>query len=227
MGFLDDIEFANESKLDPVVKNKITEISARIKQKGIKLGLSTIAIFEDSLFFYALPETIRNNDQSLADLLVNMSRFQEIIYSERNKRHDGDLSGLFGNEINLPESVHFNGRIRRAESGNRINIDYLKSIGIDPSKVLFFRVTQPPVNTTSQKPEYYWTSDYFEVCRGLQSEISPDQRENAIILVAGIDKINLNGGLIQDVNDDNGLAVRQIGQANFDQSTALTKIIPN
>jgi len=72
-------------------------------------------------------------------------------------------------------------------------VAYLKTKGIDPSKVLFFRITQP---TDNPKPEYYWTSDYSEVQKGLTAEISPEQRKTSIILVADLETINGNGGLI-------------------------------
>ena len=94
---------------------------------------------------------------------------------------------------------------------------------IDPSKVLFFRRTIP---SKDPKPEFFWTSDYFETRQGLTAEISPKNRDTAIIIVASLDAINKNGGLIQDINDDQGIAVRQIGTDNFDQNLALTKFKP-
>ena len=150
-----------------------------------------------------------------------MSKFQNIITPERQKRWDGDMSGLFGDKIHIAETTHANGKIRRAESDYKINVEYLKTQGIDPSQVLFFRVTQP---TDKPKPEYYWTSDYFETQKGLTREISSKQRKTSIILVSSLDVINSNGGLIQDINDDNGLAVRQIGTGDFDQNMTSAKI---
>ena len=49
-------------------------------------------------------------------------------------------------------------------------------------------------------------------------------RETAVILGTSLDAINTNGGLIQDINDDQGLAVRQIGLSPFDQQSALIRI---
>jgi len=130
---------------------------------------------------------------------------------------------LLGEEVNISETAHEDGRTRRAESGQRVNVEYLRSQGIDPSKVLFFRITQ---DSDTPKPEYYWTSDYGETQRGLRVEVSPEKRKTAVILVADLETINQNDGLIQDMNDDEGLAVRQIGTGNFDQRKALAKIKP-
>lgn len=116
-----------------------------------------------------------------------MGRFQSIIIKEREKRWSGDLSGLLGEEITIPETQHAGGRQRRAESGYKINVDYLKTIGLDPKKILFFRATQPSL---TPKPEYYWTSDYFETVRGLTAEIPPEQRKTSVILVADLETIN-------------------------------------
>lgn len=39
--------------------------------------------------------------------------------------------------------------------------------------------------------------------------------------------INQNKGLMQDINDDQGLSVRQIGTGSFDQKKAIAKFKPN
>ena len=123
------------------------------------------------------------SDQEVADMITNSSDFQEIITEERSKRSSGDLTGLFGDNVHIPESIHENGRVRIAEDDYRVNVDYLKDIGIDPKKVLYFRRTQP---SETPKPEYYWTSAFGEVVRGLKTEISPEKRASSIILVSEI-----------------------------------------
>lgn len=55
-------------------------------------------------------------------------------------------------------------------------------------------------------------------------KLPPAQRETAIVLAADLQTINGNNGLISDINDDQGLAVRQIGLGAFDQTKALAKI---
>ncbi len=94
---------------------------------------------------------------------------------------------------------------------------------IDPQKVLFFRVTQP-TQEGEIKPEYYWTSDYFETRKGLRQEIPSELRAVSIILVADLESISKNGGLIEDMNDCEGLSVRQCGLKGFDQRFVLARI---
>jgi hypothetical protein len=86
-----------------------------------------------------------------------------------------------------------------------------------------FRVTQP---STTPKPEYYWTSDYFEVTRGLHAEISIEDRTNSVILVSSLEDINKNNGLMVDIDGESGLTVRQIGFEPYDQKNCLA-IIPS
>ncbi len=181
-----------------------------------------LEFFEDTKLLHALPKTITSDERNLRDLILNMSKFYNILHLERKKSGQGDVSGLFGEEVHIPETSHASGKIRRAESGARINVNFLRNQGTNPARVLFFRLTQP---SDQPKPEYYWTSDYFETQHGLTQEIPSEQRKTAIVLVASLDVINNNGGLIQDINDDGGLAVRQIGSHNFDQNLALAKII--
>jgi len=194
-----------------------------LRKQGEQVSPFISETFDPDLF-QSLPEEIRGDEQELAVFVLNMSKFSKIISLERRERSRRDMSGLLGEEIQIEETTHSNDRKRRAESGKRVNIDFLRDQGIDPTKVLFFRSTQP---ADQPKPEFYWTSDYYETRRGLRREISQEKRKTAIILVASLDVINKNGGLIQDINDDSGLAVRQIGTDNFDQNLALTEIIPS
>jgi len=218
----------NGPKSDPEIDKKINKIAETLRNQKERIELSPMVMdfFSDPDFFNALPEEIKNNERKLSELMINTDRFSLMIGRERIRRIQKERSegSIFGDEVEVPESLHHDGRVRRAESGYKINLDYLREQGIDPTKVLFFRVSQP---STTPKPEYYWTSDYFETQRGLTVEIPDDQRKNAVILVADLETINQNGGLIQDINDDNGLAVRQIGAASFDQRLALTKIKPS
>lgn len=184
----------------------------------------TIKYFQDPNLLPALPESIKNSEEELTAIVKNTTRFYEMIYKERKKRWAGDLTGLFAEEVHIPETRHADGRTRRAESNYRVNAEYLRTIGIDSSKILFFRITQP---SDEPKPEYYWTSDYFETLRGLDIEVAGKQRDTAVILVSDLGTINQNEGLIQDMNDDEGLSVRQIGTGHFGQNNAIARFKPD
>ncbi len=218
------IKMSREKTQDPKITEKIDELARSIQEQGEQVDPSVLDYFKDRDFFTSLPEAIQNNAETLQGYIINMSKFLNVITPERRKRWNGDNSGMLGDEVHIPETTHSDGRTRRAQSGQRINVEYLRSQGIDPSQVLFFRRTQP---STKPKPEYYWTSDYFETQRGLTREISGAQRDTSIILVASLDAINGKEGLIQDMNDDQGLAVRQIDTGNFDQNLAIAKISKN
>lgn len=204
---------------DPKVDNRVNQLISHLAAKNIKADPITTKYFYDPDLFYAL--TAEKQDDELIPYIVNMGKFADARYPARERRWNGDESGLLGEEIHIPETQHFNGRVRRAEEGYKLNIDYLSTIGIDPTKVLFFRVTQPMGE--QPKPEYYWTSDFFETVDGLTQEIPFSQRNTSVILVADLKTINDNGGLIQDINDDSGMAVRQIGTGPFDQTRAIAK----
>lgn len=184
----------------------------------------TLDYFQDRDLFLALPTRIRHSKKELSLIIENSGKFDNIIHIERDKRHKGINPCLFGEKVYIPETMMQNNRKRRAQEGYRINVEYIVSQGIDPTKVMFFRVTMP---LGVPKPEYFWTSDYFETVSGLTAEIPYEDRQKSIILVADLLTINQNGGLIQDINDDNGLAVRQIGTNPFDQRKALTSFKPN
>lgn len=124
--------------------------------------------------------------------------------------HDQKFNGLTvpGDMVVMPESddnLHHTGRRRHEEHGGRLHLEYLDELGIDPNFVLYFRVTQPALN--GPKPEYYWTSDLREVTQGLNAEGSGNGYPE--ILVSTLADISTNGGLMLDVNDDAGIAVRQ------------------
>jgi hypothetical protein len=108
------------------------------------------------------------------------------------------------------------GNLRPEETGYRLDMDFVRASGIDPAKVLYFRATQPG----GPKPEYYWTSDINEAKRELREELGV-QAAAAAVLVSSLEDISCNGGLMNDINDDGGVAVRQIGLDNFNQNDAL------
>lgn len=213
--------FANERKHDSIVDQRIDHLTGILVSKGTEANPFTTECFRNPILFNALPKEIRDNDQLLLEYIENTGKLNDLIGHERQKRFKGGKPSLFGEEVHLQGTVHADGRKRSTEDGYRINIDYLRSVGIDPTRVLFFRITQPM--REQPKPEYYWTSDFFEVIEGLNHEVIPSKRKTAIILVADMQTINENGGLIQDINDDNGIAVRQIGEGPFNQHRALTQ----
>lgn len=218
-----NIDFGDSSKRDPQIQQEVNEVKKRAIEKGIELNPFVLEYFQNSNLFNALPEKLRNNPQELEEYIRNSCAFADLLSIEQQRRHEGDTEGLFSDEVQAGESVNSNNTIRDVESGYRVNVDYLKSLGIDPSKVLFFRVTQP-INDGQSKPELYWTSDFYETQKGLRREISAELRKSAVTLVADLETISKASGLIQDVNDDNGLAVRQINQEPFDQNKCLAVI---
>ena len=218
----DSVGLINPRKEDPAINHRIDDLLIKVSREG-DVNFSVVKFFKDVDLFNSLPESIRNSDEELISFIENSGKFSQIISSERVKRFAGE-KGLFGEEMFIDTSVHQDGRPRRAEKGYKINIEYLESLGIDAKKVLFFRTTQL---SDVPKPEYYWTSDYLETKEGLTAERSPEQRVKAIILVSDLFTINQNEGLIQDSNDDQGLAVRQIGLGTFDQLKVLTKFHPS
>lgn len=190
---------------------------------GYSVDMLVRETFFDPEFVESLPAEIRERPEVLKEYLVNTSRFHDLLHEER-ARAQGDQAGLFGATADAPEVAHEDGRTRHAESGRRIRLDYLRGAGVDPAKVLYFRATQP---SDMPKPEYYWTSDFFETLKGLNAEIPEAQRKSAVVLVADLETVSGADGLIEDRNDDNGLPVRQLGTAPFDQASALTKIHPH
>jgi len=218
LGGLENVEFAYTRKSNPIIDKKINNLSQQLKEQGKGIDTFYATPFKNPDFYNALPQQVRENDESLLQYLENTARFNEIITKERTRRFQGDMTGLLAEEVTTTETTHADKRARRIEAGHRVNVDYLYTIGVNPSKVLFFRVTQP---STTPKPEYYWTSDLFETIEGLHREIPPEHRKKAIVLICDLQTINENGGLIQDINDDSGLSVRQIGIDAFDQNKAL------
>ena len=213
------IKFVEHYKRDPAVEAKIAGSVLSLQSKDLSPNPIVDQYFEDPNLFGALPDEIRESDEKLEEVIYNCGKFHDILHKEQSKRYAKDTSGLFGDKVFTRELEDPNGRGRIAEEGFKLNVSYLNSLGIDPEKVLFFRRTQP--SGDAPKPEYYWTSDYSEALKGLTAEITGERRKTSVILVATLNTINQNEGLIQDINDDSGISVRQIGIEPFDQSKAL------
>jgi hypothetical protein len=184
------------------------------------------SMFCEPKLYENLPEEVRSNDELLAEYVRNTGKFVDLIYDEIFDR--SNKPKILGQNTHIPETQHADGSMRRAENGHLIDLEAVKKNGIDPEKVLFFRVTQP---SDKPKPEYYWTTDFYETQRGLSQEISPEKRRTAITLVANLKTIAGDQGVIKDLNDDQGVAVRQISTEPFDTSKCLSVIpaaeVPN
>ncbi|MFA7243684.1 MAG: hypothetical protein WC080_00065 [Patescibacteria group bacterium] len=218
----------NSAELPPIDREKkaeeqVLKICDFLKAQGIIINPMVAEYFEDPDLYESLPENIRSSDNRMAELIAHSMAFSDFAYKARKKRWGGDVSGFLGKEVTIPETPHNDGQVRQSETGYQVNLEALGDEKINPDLVLFFRVTQP---SESPKPEYYWMSDYYEAKNGLTAEIPPEQRENAIILVSSLRTIATNEGLIHDVNDDQGMSVRQIGIGTFDQKDCLATITP-
>ncbi len=211
----------DDEPTDPNAQKKIDWLASRAQDEGIQIDPKVSEYFKDPAFFNSLPASIRDDEEVLFAYLKNSSQFDDLISPERQKAPSKPGEGLLGEDVVINEGAHADGRPRRVEEGYLVQVDYLNQINIDPTKVLVFRVTQP---SDSPKPEYYWTTDLFETKRGLQREIRPEQRQTSVILVSSLDAISKNGGLIQDMNDDNGMSFRQIGITEFDQNDCVSII---
>ncbi len=210
---MNEIDFS--SFLSDEHENTNDELSgaiARLQSEGFSINPMTQEVFEDEGLSNALGEKLSSAE--IREFIKNSSLFLDFRASEK-------ALIMLGDNVTIPESIGANGTIRRSETGQRVLISVLESEGIDPAKVLMFRVTQP---SDTPKPEYYWTSDYFEVVKGLNAEIDPELRSQSVILVSTIEEIDKDEGLIVDINDDSGMPVRQIGLGSFDQSRCLASI---
>lgn len=208
-----------EGKKESLEKMK-TLIDDLMREDGENLHPVVLEYFEDKDLAKALFEKIKQSD--IKKYIVHSSKFFSFLSQKRNDKEEG----FFGKYVTIPETEYSDGRKRPGESGRILRIETLKKYGIDPQEVLFFRVTQS-AKEGENKPEYYWTSNYFETKSGLQQEIPSDLRTTSIILVADLETINKNGGLIEDMNDCGALSVRQYGSENFDQNTALVHLRKN
>ncbi len=141
--------------------SEVTDAIVSLQSEGFTISPIIQEQFEDGDLSKALGEKFSSTE--IREFIKNSSLFLDFRASEK-------ALIMLGDNVTIPESIGANGTIRRSETGQRVLISVLESEGIDPSKVLMFRVTQP---SELPKPEYYWTSAYFEAVNGLNEEIDP------------------------------------------------------
>lgn len=196
----------------------LSQVVRELEAEGEELSPMIIEMFDDELLISGLEALEAQGGPPLREYVRHSGRFARL----------DRFGGLFNRSQpavipQSPSNIHANGNQRREEQGYRLDLDYVVSRGIDPKFVLFFRATQPVGDPNLPKPEYYWTSDFYEARRGLSVELGPEA-QTAVILVSSLADIARNGGLMEDVNDDSGVAVRQIGLENYDQREAFLRI---
>ncbi len=194
----------------------IAAMAQELQSSGERINAFYLERLKDRRFLEGLTVAAEWHGTKVIEYMKHSSRYSII------DRWGGEHGGVHDikNEVTVPQSpdnLHANGNLRRVEKHDRFNMDYVISKGIDPNYVLYFRATRPSV---TPKPEYYWTSDFREVNYGLQQEGS-NRQADSIVLVSTLSQIAENGGLMIDVNDDEGIAVRQIGLASYHQADAL------
>jgi len=180
--------------------------------------LENLSMADSGKLITELARVAEQDPSLLKEYIRHSSRFSYLARAEK-------LDRLFdwGNEVTVEaDSADADqyGHIRREEAGYRLNMEFVEKSEIDPKYVLFFRATQP---ADQPKPEWYWTSDYAETVHGLRAELG-DQSSTAVILVSTLEEINRNGGLINDINEDEGVSVQQVGSKSYDQSEALCMV---
>ena len=185
---------------------------ASLLAEGEDVNPALIDKFDNDELMYGLFDTSESSGIPIVEYIKHSNRYSNInrfgAIFDRN-----DPIVIEESEDNLYQS----GRLRPSEMGYLLSFQYLEDNDIDPSLVLYFRATQP---SAEPKPEYYWTSDFGEVKNGLGRELG-NHADTAVILVSTLKDIANNGGLMSDINDDSGIAVRQIGLGTYDQSRAL------
>lgn len=193
-------------------ETKLQMIIDQLMDEGVELGRDRGWIrrqFADPAMLNGLGEAEQRTGIPAAEFVKHSMWFSRL-----------DRTSIMHGYREIPQSadnVHQDGRPRRHEEGAVIDLDLVRAQGIDPAKVLYYRVTQP---NETPKPEYYWTSDSVEVRGGLGVELG-GQALSAIVMASTLETIDQNGGLIEDMNDDEGIAVRQINLGPFEQSQAL------
>lgn len=192
------------------------DIIRELTDEGENLYPGLIDRLDDHKLIDGLAKYAEQSGVPLKEYIRHSNRFAQL---DRFK-------GLFDRSqpVTIPSTAEGNldqyGQPRREETGHRLDLDYVRESGVDPRCVLFFRVTQP---SDQPKLELYWTSDLSETKGGLGRELG-SQAQTAVVLVSTLEDISHNGGLMDDMNDDSGIAVRQIGLDSFDQSQALLSI---
>lgn len=186
---------------------------AQLRQDGERINPCFIDRMEDPLLLQGLADRDGVGIAGVTEYVRHSNRYSNL-----------GRQAIFNGWVTMPESdlyLYPSGNAREEQIGQSLDLDAVRDLGADPSRILYFRVTQPAVQ--QPKPEYYWTSDFIEVKRGLRHELG-HQAATAIILVSTLEKIAENGGLISDINDDSGIAVRQRGHGPFDQRDALLRL---
>ncbi len=186
------------------VKNFIRKLEA----EGEEPNWIILSVLDTPRFITGLQTYCEKSGDNIEEYLRHSSRYAKL-------RRGGKTGDLFsGEEVHIPQLGQ-----NWEERGRTMDMQYVRSQNIDPAHVLYFRVTQP-MESGKPKPEYYWTSDLGEVSRGLNLELGA-QAQTAVILTSTLEDIASNGGLIDDINDDSGIPVRQIGTEPYDQGRAL------
>lgn len=184
-------------------------VREELGRRGVKLDAYVADMVANKDLWEGLSERLRD-PATLANYAEHTSRFFD----------NGHSRKFYGASMKISGS-HADGREREDDEGERLDLDVVRQAGIDPSCVLVFRLTQP---SETPKPEAYWTTDYFETQRGLNVEVPAKQRRTATILVSDLATIAGADGLIRDINDDNGVAVRRISNEPFDQRNAIGRV---
>lgn len=200
-------------------------ISDEFEQQGYNIHPLIFELFTDNDFVSQIPDNIKNNQPEIARYMFHSSRLFDILNKETEKKFIGETSGLLGESPRIDGSQTGLETENRNQHGPVVNVKYLETLGIDPKYILFFRVTQP--QKEEPKLESYWTSDFYETQKGLTREISPDMRKTSITLVASLAEISGDSTLIQDINDDSGLAVQRLSTTPFNQNRSLFVIARN
>lgn len=192
-----------------VKSRRIQNVISQAMRNGFAPHPIIYELFSESRSINRMPDRIFQNEEELSRYFQNTSRFA-----------DTKIGEILGEIVAVPSVDYGNGFIREALSAPRIDIESIIQRGIDPKYVLMYRRTQP--TDGNPNPEPFWTSDFNEVIAGLQKEIQGKKRESSVILVSDLETINEAGnGLVQDVNDDQGISVRMIAPGPFDQSKII------
>lgn len=137
---------------------------------------------------------------------------------ELHKQLSGGGEALLGQETALPNKV--NGNKYKDDKARTVDMRKVVSAGIDPSKVLVFRITQP---SEAPKAELYWQTDIDAMVS--MYELSAVQKNSSVILVSTLDQIaSSNGGIVVDLMDNNGLSFRQVGVDSFPDDAVLASV---
>ncbi len=139
------------------ISSKPIPRAERLQEEGIEIGFLTSEIFQDPDFQTNFLNKLPPEEQY--QYLKNTSLFEKKLSKDRWAKAGGESGTIFGDETIAPSVPKADGTIRPEEKGYSINLEVARQSGIDTSKVLVFRATQP---SETDKPELYWTTDYYE-----------------------------------------------------------------